>query len=866
MVHTDHSVAKSVQECFLLILAVAIVFTVRWSPYLVDGTFVFTDWGSSLLWTDWSAFSFLAQWGAIEWNPLFAFGSNNIASDPFSNPLALNHLIGQHLGGLDGWLSQLFVFECFLALGVFVYLRRSGLSFVCSLFPALLILIYPKSIDEINHGPGKFTGWFAVVPWLFLLIDEMCHTSFRVRSFFLLGIVCAVGFLSGGALVGVMCAYLFVPYFLYRSIEFISASELKWSDGLRVYVLGPLVSLAAFAALSAYLLFPLIDELLHVERSLFSTFSGYTWLDLLGAVFPWQTGFSIDGILNYTYNIPFLGMFNNYGFYFGLITILAVVFVLLNRVKLGKYSFFAIYPILLFLGYSRMLNSIVPLMKGVDKFIGASSAESFMAFNMFFCLAICLGVMVDSLMKGESDVKWKGRKELGSIAAGLLSFYAILIVGYGLLITVAYVFPAFPAAVLNYISDNISSITDYRHTSLLLLLYVYTSTWLSLLLLGSFVARLLQMYWAGRLLQGKCLRGYPVFLFLAVDFFMIVFITCPFTDSMANRYNPANEQNAFVDSEIDTIDRVGAVHFQHHVSSYNEQVVSRIKKIIGEGVPQGAHSAYNLVAKALVDHKGSYLPTMGLGATSYPVVVGKQMFNYHISFLPRYFYRYSAAMNWDNSKYVRQSWNGLWVPSSPLIDMAGIKYVFWNEPVEDSKYVLRKKTSVPSMYIYENTNAVSKAYLVHRVREAASDSQALSIMLSSDFQAGEEAVLLQSELEPSFLLPPTNGIGQPESSVVLEEYKANRIEVVSESTDAGLLIIPDLYHRYWTAFLDGAEVPILRTNVAFRGIEVPSGRHRIILTFRNEAHHIGRVVSGVSVVISAFLLIHMYWKYRRRVA
>ena len=53
-----------------------------------------------------------------------------------------------------------------------------------------------------------------------------------------------------------------------------------------------------------------------------------------------------------------------------------------------------------------------------------------------------------------------------------------------------------------------------------------------------------------------------------------------------------------------------------------------------------------------------------------------------------------------------------------------------------------------------------------------------------------------------------------------------------DAREQGILILHDIYYPGWEVTVDGERRPILRTNVLFRGVEVPAGRHKIAFEFR----------------------------------
>ena len=62
-------------------------------------------------------------------------------------------------------------------------------------------------------------------------------------------------------------------------------------------------------------------------------------------------------------------------------------------------------------------------------------------------------------------------------------------------------------------------------------------------------------------------------------------------------------------------------------------------------------------------------------------------------------------------------------------------------------------------------------------------------------------------------------------------WRPDRVEVEAESEAGGMLVLHDIWYPGWIAEIDGVRAPILRADVLFRGVEIPSGRHRVVFRF-----------------------------------
>ena len=53
----------------------------------------------------------------------------------------------------------------------------------------------------------------------------------------------------------------------------------------------------------------------------------------------------------------------------------------------------------------------------------------------------------------------------------------------------------------------------------------------------------------------------------------------------------------------------------------------------------------------------------------------------------------------------------------------------------------------------------------------------------------------------------------------------------------------------WKAAVDGEEVPLVRADLAFMGVSVPQGEHRVTLTYRPVSFRAGALISALSLIV-----------------
>lgn len=85
-------------------------------------------------------------------------------------------------------------------------------------------------------------------------------------------------------------------------------------------------------------------------------------------------------------------------------------------------------------------------------------------------------------------------------------------------------------------------------------------------------------------------------------------------------------------------------------------------------------------------------------------------------------------------------------------------------------------------------------------------------------------------------------------------YAPDRIELEAQASAGGLLVVSEVHHPGWHAFVDDVEVPIWRTDVALRGVTVPAGTHRIRFVYASAAFTGGAWLSGAALVVLVILV------------
>ncbi|MBN1976520.1 MAG: YfhO family protein [Anaerolineae bacterium] len=150
--------------------------------------------------------------------------------------------------------------------------------------------------------------------------------------------------------------------------------------------------------------------------------------------------------------------------------------------------------------------------------------------------------------------------------------------------------------------------------------------------------------------------------------------------------------------------------------------------------------------------------------------------------------------------------------------------------------------------IYENLDALPRAFLVHQTTVAAGGEEALALMQSDSFDPAAQVVLEQSSQLSGDEADPTSSI------VRVTHYAAERVEVEVETDVPGYLVLTDAWYPGWEALIDDEPVVIQRADLLFRAVAVDAGSHRVVFSFRPPSLCIGAIISLAGLVGLAAVL------------
>lgn len=112
-----------------------------------------------------------------------------------------------------------------------------------------------------------------------------------------------------------------------------------------------------------------------------------------------------------------------------------------------------------------------------------------------------------------------------------------------------------------------------------------------------------------------------------------------------------------------------------------------------------------------------------------------------------------------------------------------------------------------------------------------------------------------SAFEKSIRAPLPNGVAfanialTPAPAAVTHVAESSHsADIDVEATGRSFLVATITRHKYWRATIDGQPAPLLAANIAYQGVVVPAGHHRVALRYSNPLVAAGAVITALSLL------------------
>jgi hypothetical protein len=184
-------------------------------------------------------------------------------------------------------------------------------------------------------------------------------------------------------------------------------------------------------------------------------------------------------------------------------------------------------------------------------------------------------------------------------------------------------------------------------------------------------------------------------------------------------------------------------------------------------------------------------------------------------------------------------------PDSPVLDIMNVKYLLVSQKAAQALQTRPRYRHVASLAgneLYENLSVLPRYFLTTLVQQAR-DSDIEQLIRRREVDLHQIALTEAAvPVWPSVRLP---------GSVRTLAYEPDSLELEVNSYGPSFLVLSEAWYPGWQGTIDGKPAEIYRTDIAFRGMVVPDGTHRIRMEFHPRIFDLSRAISAVTLALIA---------------
>ncbi|MEW6756392.1 MAG: YfhO family protein, partial [Candidatus Latescibacterota bacterium] len=148
--------------------------------------------------------------------------------------------------------------------------------------------------------------------------------------------------------------------------------------------------------------------------------------------------------------------------------------------------------------------------------------------------------------------------------------------------------------------------------------------------------------------------------------------------------------------------------------------------------------------------------------------------------------------------------------------------------------------------LFRVPDPLPRTYVVGGVR-VADGEKAIEVLLDPAFDPWREVVLPEGsavQADPSF---------SGESRLI--ELRPDRVRIEAVLSQPGYVVLVDGYDPGWRVKVDGQPAELLRANLVFRAVPIPTGRHLVEQVYRPRSITLGLMVSATALLTGLAVLV-----------
>jgi hypothetical protein len=149
----------------------------------------------------------------------------------------------------------------------------------------------------------------------------------------------------------------------------------------------------------------------------------------------------------------------------------------------------------------------------------------------------------------------------------------------------------------------------------------------------------------------------------------------------------------------------------------------------------------------------------------------------------------------------------------------------------------------------ENPQFEPRAWVVGRAEVIADEEAILKRMRDPQFNPATAVIL---ERAPGIAMASGDS---PIGTCQVRKYENGDLDVDTDTTRDGYLVLSEVYYPGWRATIDGREVPVERADYLITALPLPAGKHHVTYRYDPVSFKVGAGCTAASCLAGAVLLV-----------
>ena len=201
--------------------------------------------------------------------------------------------------------------------------------------------------------------------------------------------------------------------------------------------------------------------------------------------------------------------------------------------------------------------------------------------------------------------------------------------------------------------------------------------------------------------------------------------------------------------------------------------------------------------------------------------------------------------------------------SAPYLDALNVRYFLAVSPKTDEKASALTSQLISqgflkafedgSVVIYQNPNALKRAYFIHKLIFVADKSEMGRILDGPEFDPTSQAIIIGEPFD----------ISNTKTEVLSMSHGDNEVGIGVKADGESFLVLADTYDSGWKSYINGQISKVYQVNGALRGVRVPAGDSRVVFKYEPDSFKNGILISFSSLMLLLIVQIGLHLTKRK---